>query len=43
MTDAYLGIDTGSVSCNFALVSGDSIIYTSYARVHGKPIDVVQS
>lgn len=42
MEDAYLGIDTGSVSCNIALVSGDSVLHTSYSRVRGKPIDVVQ-
>jgi len=38
----YLGIDVGSVSCNIAILDNNKVIYTSYARVHGKPIETLQ-
>ncbi|MBW3011415.1 2-hydroxyglutaryl-CoA dehydratase, partial [Candidatus Woesearchaeota archaeon] len=43
MKQTYLGIDIGSVSCNTALINEDTVLYTSYARVHGKPIDTIQN
>ncbi|MFH1359264.1 MAG: acyl-CoA dehydratase activase [archaeon] len=39
--EAYLGIDVGSVSCNVALFDKE-VIYSSYARVFGKPIETIQ-
>ncbi|UCD21186.1 MAG: 2-hydroxyglutaryl-CoA dehydratase [archaeon] len=40
--DKYLGIDVGSVSCNLAIVDGKKVVYSSYARVHGRPIETLQ-
>ncbi|MBW2986932.1 2-hydroxyglutaryl-CoA dehydratase [Candidatus Woesearchaeota archaeon] len=42
MKKAYLGLDTGSVSCNIAVVDDKEVIYSSYARVQGKPIETLQ-
>jgi predicted CoA-substrate-specific enzyme activase len=42
MNKAYIGIDTGSVSCNIAVIEGDKVVYNSYARVQGKPIETLQ-
>ena len=40
---AYLGIDTGSVSCNIAVIDkAERVIYSSYSRIHGKLIEVIQ-
>jgi len=39
---SFLGIDVGSVSCNIAIIQGNKVVYTSYARVHGKPIETLQ-
>ncbi|HID10283.1 MAG TPA: hypothetical protein EYP17_03155, partial [Candidatus Latescibacteria bacterium] len=39
---AYLGIDVGSVSTNFALITPDGeLIYQIYTRTRGRPVEVV--
>ena len=41
--DVYLGVDVGSVTTKFALVTGDGdVIAYSYVRTQGKPVAVVQ-
>lgn len=41
--EAYLGIDVGSVSTNFALIDGrNKVISSLYKRTMGQPIKVVQ-
>lgn len=43
MDDFYLGVDVGSVSTNFVLIDEDSeLIYKSYLRTQGKPIDMIK-
>jgi len=42
MKKAWIGIDTGSVSCNIAVVDDKEVIYTSYVRLHGKLIETLQ-
>lgn len=43
MNKAHLGVDVGSVSCNIAVVDDKGVVYTSYARVQGRPIETLQS
>ena len=41
--DVYLGVDVGSVTTKFALVSeDDELIAFNYLRTQGKPVAVVQ-
>ncbi|MBD3259564.1 2-hydroxyglutaryl-CoA dehydratase [Candidatus Woesearchaeota archaeon] len=42
MNRAYLGVDLGSVSCNIAVVDDKGVVYASYARVQGRPIETLQ-
>jgi len=40
--EAYLGIDIGSVSTNFALITPEGeLIYQIYTRTRGRPVEVV--
>lgn len=40
--EAYLGIDVGSVSTNFALITPEGeLIYEIYTRTRGRPVEVV--
>ncbi|MCL4534450.1 MAG: acyl-CoA dehydratase activase [Bacteroidetes bacterium] len=40
---AYLGIDVGSVTTKLALLDEDDrLVYSTYSRTEGRPIDVVQ-
>lgn len=42
-TQAYLGIDVGSISTNLVLIdSGSRVLFTAYRRVDGNPIHSVQ-
>jgi predicted CoA-substrate-specific enzyme activase len=41
--DVYLGVDVGSVSAKFALVTGDGdVVAYNYVRTQGRPIAVIQ-
>ncbi len=43
ITDAYLGIDVGSVSINLALIDDEGeLIYGIYRMTDGRPVDVVK-
>ena len=43
ITDAYLGIDVGSVSTNLALIDCEGeLIYGIYRMTEGRPIDIVK-
>jgi activator of 2-hydroxyglutaryl-CoA dehydratase len=40
----YLGIDTGSVSANFALLDdGGELVHSNYIRTSGDPIGAVKA
>lgn len=40
----YLGVDVGSVSTNIVLIDeGNNLIYKTYLRTHGKPIEVLKN
>ena len=43
MTEAYIGVDVGSVSTNIAVIdSSGYVLAFSYIRTHGRPIEAVQ-
>ena len=43
MTEAYIGVDVGSVSTNIAVIdSSGHVLASSYVRTHGRPIESVQ-
>ena len=43
MTEAYIGVDVGSVSTNIAVIdSSGYVLVFSYIRTHGRPIEAVQ-
>ena len=42
--NVYLGIDVGSVSTNLVLINDhQEVIYTSYLRTRGRPIEALKS
>ncbi len=44
LVKAYLGIDVGSVTTKFAVLDEEqNLVYGSYARTNGRPIDAVQN
>ena len=43
MTEAYIGVDVGSVSTNIAVIdSWNHVLASSYIRTHGRPIEAVE-
>ncbi len=43
MTEAYIGVDVGSVSTNIAIVDRSGhVLASAYIRTHGRPIEAVQ-
>ena len=43
MTEAYIGVDVGSVSTNIAVIDGSGhVLASSYVSTHGRPIESVQ-
>ena len=44
MQEVYLGIDVGSVSTNIvAITDNGEVVYSSYIRTNGQPLDSVKS